>query len=93
LPKDIFKLKRKENIMKQNNKVSKKDWPKVVSSRHGDYTFILEKIMFDRAKYKVIDVETNKEEIGGRVYNTPSQLQKSLDDLIKPLGGIQSSQF
>ena len=79
--------------MEQINKVLKKDWPKVVSSRHGDYRFELEKIMLDRAKYKVIDVETNKEEIGGRVYTTTSQLQESLDDLIKPLGGRQSSQF
>ena len=49
--------------------------------------------MLDRAKYKVIDVETGQEEIGGRVYTTTSQLQESLDDLIKPTGGRQSSQF
>lgn len=69
------------------------DWPKVVNSRYSEYKFELEKIMPDRAKYKVIDVETGKEEPGGRVYGTPSQLQAAADDLIKPSGGRQSSQF
>ncbi len=71
----------------------KNDWPEVVDSRYGEYKFELEKVMSDRAKYKVIDVETGKEEIGGRVYGTPSQLQAAADDLIKPAGGRQSSQF
>jgi hypothetical protein len=69
------------------------DWPKVVSSRYGEYKFVLDKVMSDRAKYKVVDVETGKEEPGGRVYGTPSQLQAAADDLIKPSGGRQSSQF
>ena len=68
-----------------------KQWPKEISSRYGEYKFVLDKVMSDRAKYKVIDVETGKEEIGGRVYGTPSQLQSSADDLIKPQGGTQST--
>ncbi len=68
-----------------------KQWPKEVSSRYGEYKFVLDKVMSDRAKYKVIDVETGKEEIGDRVYGTPSQLQSSADDLIKPQGATQST--
>ena len=83
----------KETIDENQIEETKNDWPEVVDSRYGDYKFELEKVMSDRAKYKVIDVETGKEEIGGRVYNTPSQLQASADDLIKPAGGRQSSQF
>ena len=83
----------KETIDENQIEETKNDWPEVVDSRYGDYKFELEKVMSDRAKYKVIDVETGKEEIGGRVYNTPAQLQASADDLIKPAGGRQSSQF
>ena len=67
------------------------EWPDEVSSRYGEYIFKLDKVMSDRAKYKVIDVETGKEEIGGRVYGTPDQLQNAADDLIKPQGGRQST--
>ena len=81
---DIKDISLEENIT---------DWPKEVSSRYNEYKFVLDKVMSDRAKYKVIDIETGKEEIGGRVYGTPSQLQAAADDLIKPAGGRQSSQF
>jgi hypothetical protein len=67
------------------------EWPDEVPSRYGEYIFKLDKVMSDRAKYKVIDVETGKEEIGGRVYGTPDQLQNAADDLIKPQGGRQST--
>jgi len=81
---DIKDISLEENIT---------DWPKEVSSRYNEYKFVLDKVMSDRAKYKVIDIETGKEEIGGRVYGTPSQLQAAADDLIKPQGGRQSSHF
>jgi hypothetical protein len=67
------------------------EWPDEVPSRYGEYIFKLDKVMSDRAKYKVIDVETGKEEIGGRLYGTPDQLQNAADDLIKPQGGRQST--
>lgn len=73
---------------------SNEDWPEEVPSRHGDIIFKLIKVMPDRAKYELIDAETGKTwEIGGRVYGTVDQLRAAADDLIKPQGGRQSSQF
>jgi hypothetical protein len=69
------------------------DWPKEVPSRYGEYTFKLVKVMPDRAKYDVIDVETGRAEAGGRIFQTVNQLKASAEDLIKPQGGRQSSQF
>jgi hypothetical protein len=69
------------------------DWPKEVPSRYGEYTFKLAKVMPDRAKYDVIDVETGRAEAGGRIFQTVNQLKASAEDLIKPQGGRQSSQF
>jgi hypothetical protein len=73
---------------------SNEDWPEEVPSRYGEIIFKLIKVMSDRAKYELIDAETGKTwEIGGRVYGTVDQLRASADDLIKPQGGRQSSQF
>ncbi len=73
---------------------SNEDWPEEVPSRYGEIIFKLIKVMPDRAKYELIDAETGKTwEIGGRVYGTVDQLRASADDLIKPQGGRQSSQF
>ena len=69
------------------------EWPDEVSSIYGEYVFKLDKVMPDRAKYKVIDTKTGEEEIGGRVYNTPDQLQNAADNLIKPRGATQSTQL
>jgi hypothetical protein len=73
---------------------SNQDWPEEVPSRFGEIIFKLVKVMPDRAKYELIDAETGKTwEIGGRVYGTVDQLKAAADDLIKPQGGRQSSQF
>jgi hypothetical protein len=68
------------------------EWPQEVSSRYRDVIFKLVKVMPDRAKYELIDVETGKVfELGGRVFNTIDQLYKSAEDTIKPQGGTQST--
>jgi len=75
------------------NEEMNEEWPDEVQSRYGEYIFKLNKVMPDRAKYDVIDVETGKIEIGGRIYGTPTQLQYAADDLIKPQGGTRSTQL
>jgi hypothetical protein len=45
------------------------------------------------AKYNVIDVETGKEEPGGRVYGSVESLKYAANDLVKPKGGTQSTQL
>lgn len=46
------------------------------------------------AKYSLIDAETGKEfELGGRIFDTVSQLKASANNLTKPLGGKHSTQF
>lgn len=69
------------------------EWPEEVPSRYdGEYIFKLIKTSSDRAKYAVIDIETGEEE-GTLVFNRPEQLHTYAQDLIKPQGGRQSSQF
>lgn len=83
------KLKRaNENVVKEGE-----EWPKEIKSRYGEYIFKLAKVMPDRAKYDIIDVENGGKEIGGRVYNTPAQALEAASQLIKPQGGRQSSHF
>jgi len=72
---------------------SQEEWPKEIKSRYGEYIFRLAKVMPDRAKYDIIDVETGGKEIGGRVYKTPAELLDAADDIRKPQGGRQSSHF
>jgi hypothetical protein len=68
------------------------EWPKEVLSRHGDIIFKLNKIMPDRAKYELIDKETNKTwELGGRVYNNVNQLKADAENTIMPQGGTRST--
>jgi hypothetical protein len=68
------------------------EWPQEISSRYGDITFKLVKVMSDRAKYDLIDAETGKTwEIGGRIYNNPNQLYSDAENTIKPQDGKQST--
>lgn len=87
--KDAVKAGKKINKMSEGE-----EWPKEVSSRHGDIIFKLIKVMPDRAKYALVDAETGEEwEIGGRVFQSVDSLMASAEDTIKPQGGRQSSQF
>jgi hypothetical protein len=72
--------------------IEEEEWPQEIPSRYGDITFKLVKVMFDRAKYDLIDAETGKTwEIGGRIYNNPDQLYSDAENTIKPQGGKQST--
>ena len=69
------------------------EWPKELTSRYSDeYRFELEKVMSDRAKYRVIDIESGELK-GTPVFEKPESLMAYADDLIKPQGGTQSSHF
>ena len=94
LAKDFFsKIQIDDKVRPVGLEENTTDWPKEVPSRYGEYTFKLVKVMPDRAKYDVIDVETGRAEAGGRIFQTVNQLKASAEDLIKPQGGRQSSQF
>jgi len=72
------------------------DWPEEVPSYYGDIIFKLDRVMNggERAKYQLYDKDTDKKwEHGGRIFSSPDQLLSSAKDVIKPLGGRQSSQF
>lgn len=72
--------------------LNESEWPEKVMSRHSDIIFKLVKVMPDRAKYELIDAETDKIwEPGGRVYNSVEQLITNAEDTIKPQGGTQST--
>lgn len=86
--KDAVKAGKKINKMTEGE-----EWPEEIKSRYGEYIFKLAKIMPDRAKYDIIDAETGKAEIGGRVYRTPAELQDAASQIRKPQGGRQSSHF
>ena len=67
------------------------EWPKELTSRYSDeYRFELEKVMSDRAKYRVIDIESGELK-GTPVFEKPESLMAFADDLIKPQGGTQST--
>ena len=75
------------------------EWPKELTSRYSDeYRFELEKVTPTyqdkpgRAKYRVIDIESGELK-GTPVFGTPESLMAFADDLIKPQGGTQSSNF
>ena len=69
------------------------EWPKELTSRYSDeYRFELEKVMSDRAKYRVIDIESGELK-GTPVFEKPESLMAYANDLIKPQGGTQSSHF
>lgn len=69
------------------------EWPKELTSRYSDeYRFELEKVMSDRAKYRVIDIESGELK-GTPVFGKPESLMAYADNLIKPQGGTQSSHF
>lgn len=68
------------------------EWPRGTQSRYQEYSFKLIKVMPDRAKYLVTDMETG-EEVGTVVFNKVDQLHSYAADLIKPQGGTQSSHF
>ena len=84
-----FYFKNKEKIDALNENMG--EWPKELTSRYSDeYRFELEKVMSDRAKYRVIDIES--EELKGTpVFGKPESLMAFADDLIKPQGGTQST--
>ena len=87
-----------ETIVKNTEKAtvrkeSIQTWPKTITSRYSDeYEFRLIKVMSDRAKYEVVDLESGKVK-GTQVYKSPDSLKAAAADLIKPQGGRQSSQF
>ena len=75
------------------------EWPKELTSRYSDeYRFELEKVTPTyqdkpgRAKYRVIDIESGELK-GTPVFEKPESLMAFADDLIKPQGGTQSSNF
>ena len=75
------------------------EWPKELTSRYSDeYRFELEKVTPTykdkpgRAKYRVIDIESGELK-ATPVFGTPESLMAYADDLIKPQGGTQSSNF
>jgi len=75
------------------------DWPKELTSRYSDeYRFELENIsptykdQPGRAKYRVIDIESGELK-STPVFEKPEHLIAFADDLIKPQGGRQSSNF
>ena len=86
-----FYFKNKEKIDALNENMG--EWPKELTSRYSDeYRFELEKVMSDRAKYRVIDIESGELK-GTPVFEKPESLMAYADDLIKPQGGTQSSHF
>lgn len=86
-----FYFKNKEKIDALNENMG--EWPKELTSRYSDeYRFELEKVMSDRAKYRVIDIESGELK-GTPLFGTPESLMAFADDLIKPQGGTQSSHF
>ena len=79
--------------------VNEGEWPKELTSRYSDeYRLELEKVSPTyqdkpgRAKYRVIDIESGELK-GTPVFGTPESLMAFADDLIKPQGGTQSSNF
>ena len=68
----------------------KEQWPQGTQSRYQEFSFKLVKVMPDRAKYLVTDIETGEVK-GTIVFNTVDQLHDYASDLIKPLGGTQST--
>ena len=67
------------------------EWPKKLTSRYGDeYEFRLVKVMSDRAKYEVVDLESGEVK-GTQVYSSPDRLKAAAADLIKPQGGTRST--
>ena len=87
-----------KNLKKKALNEDVEEWPKEHPSRYNEYRFELEKVSPTykgkpgRALYKLIDIES------GELKATPAfgkveQLIAYADDLIKPQGGTQSSQF
>ena len=86
-----FERRRRETSDYMNENME--EWPKELTSRYSDeYRFELEKVMSDRAKYRVIDIESGELK-GTPVFEKPESLMAYADDLIKPQGGTQSSHF
>ena len=86
-----FERRRRETSDYMNENMG--EWPKELTSRYSDeYRFELEKVMSDRAKYRVIDIESGELK-GTPVFGKPESLMAFADDLIKPQGGTQSSHF
>jgi len=84
-----FYFKNKEKIDALNENMG--EWPKELTSRYSDeYRFELEKVMSDRAKYRVIDIESGELK-STPVFGKPESLMAFADDLIKPQGGTQST--
>ena len=83
--KDAVAAGKKINAMSEGQ-----DWPKGTQSRYQEYSFKLVKMMPDRAKYSVTDMETGEVK-GTVVFNTVDQLHDYAADLIKPQGGRQST--
>lgn len=79
--------------------VNEGEWPKELTSKYSDeYRLELEKVSPTyqdkpgRAKYRVIDIESGELK-ATPVFEKPESLMAYADDLIKPQGGTQSSNF
>ena len=88
-----------DKIQEESVNEEMSEWPKELTSRYSDeYRFELEKVTPTyqdkpgRAKYRVIDIESGELK-GTPVFGTPESLMAFADDLIKPQGGTQSSNF
>jgi hypothetical protein len=86
--KTVVKNTKKAKVTRE----AKEQWPQGTSSRYQEYSFRLLKVMPDRAKYSVTDIETGEKK-GTIVFNTVDELHDFANNYIKPQGGTQSSHF
>ena len=86
--KTVVKNTKKAKVTRE----AKEQWPQGTQSRYQEYSFKLVKVMPDRAKYSVTDIETGEKK-GTIVFNTVDQLHDFANDYAKPQGGRQSSHF
>ena len=90
LAKDFFSKLEIDQHVRPIGLNENEDWPKGTQSRYQEYSFKLVKVMPDRAKYLVTDMETGEVK-GTVIFNTVDQLHDYAGDLIKPQGGTQST--
>ena len=92
LAKEFFSKLEIDQLVRPVGLNENEDWPQGTQSRYQEYSFKLIKVMPDRAKYSVTDMETGELK-GTVVFNTVDQLHDYAADLIRPQGGRQSSHF
>tara|TARA_Y100001978_G_scaffold67834_1_gene61002 strand:+ start:2924 stop:4312 length:1389 start_codon:yes stop_codon:yes gene_type:complete len=91
MPDILTAIENNSNVIEESLNENMGEWPKELTSRYSDeYRFELEKVMSDRAKYRVIDIESGELK-GTPVFGKPESLMAFADDLIKPQGGTQST--